>query len=141
MQLSARNVLKGAIKSIDEGAVNGVVAIDMGGQVVKADITMDSITSMGLKVGQEACAVVKASSVMFAAGSDRIENLSARNQIPGTIVEVKAGAVNGHVTIEATGGMRIKGSITNEAIEQLGFEEGGAALAVIKSTDVMIATE
>ncbi len=141
MQLSARNILKGTVEGIDEGAVNGVVAIDVGGQVVKADITMDAIESMGLKAGQEACAVVKASSVMFAAGSERIENLSARNQIPGTVVEVKPGAVNGHVTIETAGGARIKGSITNEAIEQLGLEPGKAALAVIKSTDVMVAVE
>lgn len=141
MQISARNVLKGTISAINEGAVNGVVSIDLGEQVVKADITMDAIKSMGLETGQIACAVIKASSVMLAAGEARIENLSARNQIPGTIVDVTPGAVNGHVAIETTSGARIKGSITNEAINQLDLKVGDKALAVIKSTDVMVAID
>ena len=43
MKISARNQLKGTIASVTEGAVNGVVAIDLGSTVVKADITMDAI--------------------------------------------------------------------------------------------------
>ncbi|WP_165252463.1 TOBE domain-containing protein [Adlercreutzia sp. ZJ304] len=141
MQLSARNVLKGTIQNIDEGAVNGVVAIDMNGQTVKADITMDAIKSMGLKTGEQAYAVIKASSVMFAAGNERINNLSARNQIHGTIADIQQGAVNGIITLEIADGICIKGSITNEAINQLDFKAGEKALAVIKSTDVMVAID
>lgn len=40
--------------------------------------------------------------------------ISARNQIKGTVVAVKDGAVNGHVTNEDESGMRISGSITNQ---------------------------
>ncbi len=43
MKISARNILKGTVASIASGAVNGVVAIDLGGQQVKADITMAAI--------------------------------------------------------------------------------------------------
>ena len=65
MKLSARNQFKGTILSIDEGAVNGIVRIDIGGgNVVSATISMASIRELGLKVGGEAYAVIKATSVM-----------------------------------------------------------------------------
>jgi len=67
MKISARNQLKGKVTEIKEGAVNGTVAIDIGGgNIVSAVITMDSITRLGLKVGSDAYAVIKASSVMVA---------------------------------------------------------------------------
>lgn len=78
---------------------------------------------------------------MFAAGTERIAGISARNQIAGTVAAVKEGAVNGHVTLETAEGARIKGSITNEAIEQLGLKEGSPALAIVKSTDVIVGVE
>ena len=65
--------------------------------------------------------------------------ISVRNQINDTVVAVKDGAVNGHVAIKDESGIRISGSITNEAIEQLGLKEGGKAAAIIKSTNVMVA--
>ena len=50
--------------------------------------------------------------------------LSARNQLPGTVVEVSQGAVNGIVKIEVAPGVIITSSITNAAIEELGAEHG-----------------
>jgi molybdate transport system regulatory protein len=141
MKISARNQLKGTIASVTEGAVNGVVAIDLGSTVVKADITMDAIKELGLKEGMDAVAIVKATNVMFAAGAERIAGISARNQIAGTVAEVKEGAVNGHVVLETADGSRIKGSITNEAIKQLGLAAGQPALAIVKSTDVIVGVE
>ena len=141
MKISARNILKGAVVAVAEGAVNGVVSIKIGDDVVKTDITMEAIKSLGLAEGVEAFAIVKASSVMFAAGSEKIAGISARNQIAGTVVEVTEGAVNGHVVIETASGARIKGSITNEAIEALGLAQGAPAIAVVKSTDVRVGVE
>lgn len=67
MKLSARNQLKGTVTEIKEGAVNGVVKLDIGGgHILCAVITMDSIRELGLAVGKEASAVIKASSVMIA---------------------------------------------------------------------------
>ena len=65
MKLSARNQCKGTILSIEEGAVNGIVRIDIGGgNVVTSTISMGSIRELGLKVGGTAYAVIKATSVM-----------------------------------------------------------------------------
>ncbi|MEF2655687.1 MAG: TOBE domain-containing protein [Eggerthellaceae bacterium] len=138
LKISARNVLKGTITEVKEGAVNGIVVIDCGCcKPIKADITLDAIKDLGLEAGKEAYAIIKASNVMFAAGEDGFPNLSARNQLKGTVVKVVKGAVNGHVTVEHKGA-KIKGSITNDAIDELGLKEGDPAVAIVKSTDVMV---
>lgn len=67
MRLSARNQLSGTVVGIDEGAVNGIVKIDIGGgNVVTATISIASIKELGLEVGKPAIAVIKATSVMVA---------------------------------------------------------------------------
>lgn len=67
MKISARNQLKGKIVSIEEGAVNGIVTIDIGcGNNISSSITMASIRELGLAIGKEAYAVIKATSVMVA---------------------------------------------------------------------------
>ena len=66
MKLSARNQLKGTVVEIQDGAVNGVVKLDVGGgNVISAVITMASIRELGLEVGGTAYAVIKASNVMI----------------------------------------------------------------------------
>ena len=140
MKISARNQIKGTVKSVKEGAVNAVVVICRGNHnPIKADITMESVKELGLAEGKECYAVVKATNVMFA--TQRIEGISARNQIEGKVVSVKEGAVNGHVTIEDADGVQVSGSITNEAIEDLGLAEGATAVAIIKATDVLVGIE
>lgn len=67
MKISARNQFKGKITEIQEGSVNGIVKIDIGGgHVVSATISMSAIKELGLAVGKEAYAVIKATSVMVA---------------------------------------------------------------------------
>ena len=141
MRISARNQLKGTIVKVVEGAVNGVVVISLGDEEIKANITRESIKELGLTEGKAVYAVIKATNVMFASGTERIANISARNQLAGTIVKVTEGAVNGHVSLEMADGNVISGSITNEAIESLDLKVGDPALAVIKATDVMVGIE
>ena len=65
MKSSARNQFKGTVTDIQEGAVNGIVKIDIGGgNVVSATISMNAIRELGLAVGKPAYAIVKATSVM-----------------------------------------------------------------------------
>jgi molybdopterin-binding protein len=65
MKISARNQLKGKVKSINEGAINSEVLIELpGGAVIASVITKSSVESLGLKVGSTAYAIVKASNVI-----------------------------------------------------------------------------
>jgi len=65
MKLSARNCLKGKVKAIREGVVNNEVTIELaGGDTIVSIITKNACQSLGLAVGKEAYAVIKASSVM-----------------------------------------------------------------------------
>lgn len=65
MKTSARNTLKGTVKQITPGAVNTEVVIELpGGVEIVSIITKSSAERLGLVVGKEAFAVVKASSVM-----------------------------------------------------------------------------
>ncbi|KAB1067670.1 TOBE domain-containing protein [Methylobacterium planeticum] len=67
MQISARNVIKGKVVSVEKGATTAHVKIEIAaGQVVTAAITNDAVDSLKLTVGDEAYAVVKSSDVMIA---------------------------------------------------------------------------
>jgi len=66
LKLSARNVLKGRVKSIQHGAVNTEVIVEIpGGVEMVSIITKTSAQSLGLKEGKEVYVIVKASNVML----------------------------------------------------------------------------
>lgn len=67
MKLSARNVLKGKVVKVVKGAVNSEVIIEMpSGEKLVSIITNTSVTSLKLKKGKDAYAVIKASNIMVA---------------------------------------------------------------------------
>jgi molybdopterin-binding protein len=67
MKISARNRLKGKIVEVTKGATTAHVRIDVGnGAVITSSITNEAVDELGLAVGKEAYAVVKASDVMVA---------------------------------------------------------------------------
>ena len=65
--------------------------------------------------------------------------LSARNQIPARVTAINTGAAIANVELDA-GGVRLVASITAEAVRQLGLREGSQVVAVVKASDVMVAT-
>ena len=65
--------------------------------------------------------------------------LSARNQLAGTVVAINKGEAIANVQLDIAG-QRLIASITVEAVEDLGLEPGGEIVAVIKASDVMVAT-
>ena len=136
MKLSARNQFAGTVTKVTEGAVNGIVTIDVNGTPVTSTISMAAIRELGLEPGKKAYAVVKATEVMVGLGEHL--TLSARNQFPGKVLGVEKGAVNSIVRIEALGGNTISATISNMAVEELGLKPGVEALAVIKATSVMV---
>ena len=66
--------------------------------------------------------------------------LSARNQLAGTITEIRRGEVTANVVVDVAG-QRLVASITLEAVDELGLAEGGSVTAVVKASDVILATD
>ena len=139
MKLSARNQLAGTVVKVTDGAVNGIVTIDVNGTPVTATISMTSIRELGLEPGRKAYAVIKATEVMVGLGEHL--PLSARNQFPGTVLSVEKGAVNSIVKLSVLGGCTVSATISNAAVEDLGLAEGVKAMAVIKATSVMVGVD
>ena len=116
MRISARNVLKGTITDVEIGAVSGVVSIKVGETALTSIITMEAIHDLGLKKGMPAYAVIKASHVMFARGDEPLNNLSARNQLVGTVTTVRPGKTDGRVSLTLADGNIITGRGLGAAI-------------------------
>ena len=139
MRTSARNQFWGRITAVRKGAVNGEVIIEVPGVgPLAASITNASVEALGLHPGQEACAVIKASSVILAL-ADPPPRTSARNQFRGRVSRCIEGAVNGEVTLELAEGKTITATITNESIRALGLKEGVPACALVKASSVIVA--
>jgi molybdate transport system regulatory protein len=67
--------------------------------------------------------------------------ISARNQLPGTVKGVTGGAVMAEVVVAIDGGQEIVSAITAESARRLGLASGKRVIAVIKSTEVMLAID
>ena len=64
--------------------------------------------------------------------------LSARNQIAGTIKTIELGAVMADVTLDIGGGQTVTSAITKHSVERLGLKVGDQVVAIITATEVMI---
>jgi molybdopterin-binding protein len=67
--------------------------------------------------------------------------ISARNQIRGTVIEVKKGATTSHVRVDIGQGQIVTSAITNEAVDELGIKVKDHVTVVVKASDVMIAVD
>ncbi len=140
MKISARNVFRGAVTGVTAGAVNAEVVLSLpGGDTLVAIVTEASIKALGLAVGKEAVAYVKAPWVIVLTGAGEAR-FSARNQFAGTVERLTRGAVNSEVGIRLPGGAVVFAVITNEAVMELGLEEGVEATALIKASHVILGT-
>jgi molybdopterin-binding protein len=66
--------------------------------------------------------------------------ISARNQLQGTVKGIKRGEAIANVELDVAG-QRLVASITVEAVDELGLAEGSQVTAVVKASDVMLATD
>jgi molybdate transport system regulatory protein len=140
MKTSARNQLAGVVASVDAGAVNDVIQLDIqGGQRLVATVTSESTKSLGLVPGKKAFALIKASSVIVAIPDGSVR-LSARNQLAGVVSYVRRGEVNAEVGIELKGGTVLVAIITLASVDALGLREGLDAMAIVKASSIILGT-
>jgi len=67
--------------------------------------------------------------------------ISARNVFPGTVTAIKAGSVNCEISIEIAKGIVITSVITKASAKHLGLKKGAKAFAVVKASNVLLATD
>jgi molybdate transport system regulatory protein len=139
MRTSARNQFFGKVASIKPGAVNDEIALDVaGGHKIVAIVTHSSTEDLGLRVGAEAFALVKASSIILVAAGESVR-FSARNQLTGTISRLQPGAVNSEVIIDLPGGGSVAAIVTNESSNTLALAPGNTVSAIFKASSVILA--
>lgn len=138
MKTSARNVFKGTVNQVLEGAVNAEVVLALpGGEQLVAVVTMASVKSLGLAAGVPAVALVKAPWVVLMTEASDIR-LSARNCLEGRVLSVTDGAVNAEVVLELAGGSKVYAIVTRDAVQELGLAAGVSATAVIKASHIIL---
>ncbi|WP_416531669.1 TOBE domain-containing protein [Streptomyces coelicoflavus] len=138
MSLSIRNQLPGTVTAVTPGEAMATVRIRLsGGQDLTAAITRESAEDLALSPGTAVRALVKSTEVALATG--RVEGLSIRNRLPGTVTALTTGAAMASVAV-AVEGAELTAAVTRRAADDLGLAVGVPVVALIKSTEVSLAT-
>jgi molybdate transport system regulatory protein len=141
MKTTARNQFAGTVSAVDLGPVTAVVSVALkSGDEVTATMTAAAAKRLQLKKGQEALVLIKASAVVLVTDFAGWQ-LSARNQLAGTVSRIEHGAVSSLVVVTLAGGATITASVTNEGVAALALAVGTPATAVFKAYSVMVATQ
>lgn len=141
MKTTARNQFAGTVTALDAGPVSTEVTITLkNGTEIAATLTSAAARRLKLAVGREALALVKASAVVLVTDFAGWQ-LSARNQLDGTVSRIERGAVSSLVVLTLPGGATISATVTNEGVEALGLAVGVPATAVFKAYAVMVAAQ
>lgn len=139
MKTTARNQFAGTVSALELGPVTAQATITLrGGQEITATMTSSAAKRLKLKKGREAIALVKSSAIVLVTDFGGYQ-LSARNQLAGTISRLDKGAVSSLVGITLPGGAVITASVTNDAVDALSLAVGQPATAVFKAYSVMVA--
>lgn len=137
MRTSARNQFFGTVASIKHGAVNDEIELDVaGGHKIIATITHASTVELGLRVGAEAFALIKAPAIIL--GPDGMR-CSAENRLTGTVTRLQPGAVNTEVVIGLPGGGSVVAIVTNDSSEALGLAADAQVCAMFSAASVILA--
>lgn len=141
MKTTARNQFAGTVKAVDIGPVSAQVTIALkSADEIVATMTSAAAQRLKLKKGKEAIALIKASAVVLVTDFAGWQ-LSARNQLAGTVSRIERGAVSSLVILTLPGGAVITASVTNEGVDALGLKVGLPATAVFKAYSVMVAAQ
>jgi molybdate transport system regulatory protein len=137
LQVSARNQFLGTIHSLQTGAVNTEVIVDIADSLtLVAVVTERSREELALVAGVPVLAMIKASSVTLALGAEF--KVSARNRFAGSIARIERGAVNTDVSIDLGNSKTLSAIITNHSAETLALETAMPVCAFFKASSVIL---
>ena len=135
---SARNQFVGTVSALREGPVDVEVRLRIDEHLdLTAVVTRASAEQLGLAMGTEVIALVKASSLMLLV--DEAMRLSARNQLWGEVQRIIDGPVNAEVTLDLGHGRTAVAVVTRDSVASLGLAVGVRAGAAFKASSVILA--
>ena len=135
---SARNQFVGTVIGLREGPIDVEVRLQIDEHLdLAAVVTRESAERLGLAIGTEAIALVKASSLLMLV--DESLRISARNQLWGQVQRIVDGPVNAEVTLDLGRGRTAVAVITRDSVTSLGLAVGVRACAVFKASSVILA--
>ncbi len=139
MKSSARNQFAGPVVAIKEGVVDAEISIQLAPELVlTAIVTRESAENLGLVMGRDVLAFVKASSILLLTGDDG--HISARNRFTGVVTRLHQGAVNAEVTLSMPGSQHvITAVVTDDSVQRMGLAMGQRVTAVFKASSVFLA--
>jgi len=138
IKTSATNQLFGTITAIQMGVVNVDVQAELkGGEKIIVSLALSEFNGLGLSVGSDVLLLINATEI--AVLTDPVSHvLSARNQLPGTVIRVQHDGVDSAVVLQFPGGESMAATITQVSAESLGFIKGMSAYAVFNSNSIML---
>ncbi len=139
MRTSARNQFCGPIIGLREGEVSFEVKLRLDAEhELSAVITRESAENLGLAIGREVHAFVKAPAVLLM--TDHSIRTTASNQFWGEVSRIHDGPVSSEVTITLPGERNLTSVVTRDSVGRLGLIIGKPACALFKASDVILAT-
>ena len=137
MSLSARNQLSCEIIDIKTGAVNSEITAKLSnGEILRANITVESEKNLNLKVGKKVVFIFKAPSVILS--KDESLKMSAANQLKGKVIEAKIGSVNAEIVLAINDHQTLTSIITKDSAMEMKIGVGDELTAIIKSSQIII---
>lgn len=138
MQISARNQISGVVENISLGQVNAQVEVKLksGNKLVSVITNNSASENLGLNIGDEVVAIIKASNVLIST-EDGLK-ISARNRLSGVIETITNGEINAEVVVDIGNEDKIVAIITTNSIKNMNLKVGTKVDAIIKASDIMI---
>jgi molybdate transport system regulatory protein len=137
MKTSARNQFSGTVVGLKAGEVEYEVRLKLNAtDELVAIISRESAENLGLRIGMEAFALVKSSSVLLM--TEKEARTTARNHLWGVVSHIHEGSVNTEVTLTLPGGKTVCAMVLHESVAQLGLALGSPACAIFKASAVIL---
>jgi molybdate transport system regulatory protein len=138
MRTSARNQFQGRVELISSGPVNTEITLAINERDrLSVVITSESVEQLGISLGSEAYALIKASFILLAPDNDHCLT-SARNRLCGTLRELRHGSVSSEAIIELEGGKTLTAIVTEESAKAMALEPGSPVCALFKASHVIL---
>jgi len=137
VRTSARNQFTGVICAMQEGPAGFEVRLRLDDtNQLTATITRKSAENLGLRIGMEVHALVKATAVVLS--NDPTPASAARNRLCGTVDHIHRGPMNSEVSILLSGGRTVTAMVGKEALNKMQLEVGKPCCALIEASGVTL---